>query len=150
MSSLHHLSITQKFIMLALLISATAWGILDCFQSRIIEGVFKKHVDSDLEIAAREDRGLFDAYLNSFHHSIHLLTAHRKLSEHFLSSDWKNRGKRPIIHHNIPEWLPEESVLHTLPLVHYFLLLDKKGCIGEVFTETTESLPQELQPPASL
>jgi len=145
-----HLPITGKFITLALLVSATAWGILDCFQSRIIEDVFKRHIDSDLKISAREDRDLFDSYLASFRHSARLLTANQKLTRHFLSSEWNNRGKNAVIHRRMPKWLPGRAVLRALPLVHYFLLLDKDGHVGEIFSGNTETVPLELRNPRPL
>ena len=106
MSLFRHFSITWKFITLALLVSATAWGILDCFQSQIIEDVFKQHIDSDLKISAREDRDLFDTYLAFFRHSARLLTANQKLTRHLLSSEWNNRGVNAVIHNRMPKWLP--------------------------------------------
>ncbi|RWX51806.1 hypothetical protein VU01_10781, partial [Candidatus Electrothrix marina] len=150
MSLFRHLSITGKFIALALLVSATAWGILDCFQSRIIEEATTRHIDSDLKISAREDRDFFDNYLASFCHSARLLTANQKLTRHFLSSEWNSRGKNAVIHRRMPKWLPGRAVLRALPLVHYFLLLDKDGHVGEIFSGDTETVPLELRNPRPL
>ena len=145
-----HFSITGKFITLALLVSATAWGVLDFFQSRIIEEVFKRHIDSDLKISAREDRELFDTYLASFRHSARLLTTNQKLTQHFLSSEWNNRGENAVIHRRMPKWLPGRAVLRAMPLVHYFLLLDQDGHVGEIFSGDTETVPHELRNPRPL
>ncbi|WLE98613.1 MAG: PAS domain S-box protein [Candidatus Electrothrix communis] len=150
MSLFRHFSITGKFITLALLVSATAWGVLDCFQSRIIEEVFKRHIDSDLKISARDDRELFDTYLASFRHSARLLTANQKLTRHFLSSEWNNRGENAVIHRSMPKWLPGRTVLRAMPLVHYFLLLDQDGRVGEIFSGDTETVPHELRNPRPL
>ncbi|MCI5139404.1 MAG: hypothetical protein D3922_13560, partial [Candidatus Electrothrix sp. AR1] len=150
MSLFRHFSITGKFITLALLVSATAWGILDCFQSRRIEEVFKRHIDRDLKISARDDRELFDTYLASFRHSARLLTTNRKLTQHFLSSEWNNRGENAVIHRRMPKWLPGRAVLRAMPLVHYFLLLDKDGRVGEIFSGDTEIVPHELRNPRPL
>ncbi|MCW5212295.1 hypothetical protein VU04_05235, partial [Desulfobulbus sp. TB] len=85
------ITITEKFLTLALLISATAWGILDCFQSRIFEEIFNHHLAADLQGIADKDRELFDSYLASFHQSVHLLIFNQKFTNYVFSSEWNKK-----------------------------------------------------------
>ncbi|MCI5166933.1 MAG: hypothetical protein D3903_12785 [Candidatus Electrothrix sp. GM3_4] len=147
MLKFRHISITLKFLILSLFVSATAWGILDCFQSRMIEKTFKQHIDSDLQISAREDRELFDRYLTFFRQSVRLLITNRKLFEHLLSSEWNNREGNTVIHRRMPEWLPGRTALRAMPLVHFFLLVDRDGRVREIFSGYTKRVPQELRSP---
>ncbi len=146
----HHFSITGKFLTLALLISATSWGLLDCFQSRMIKEIFKRHIDVDLQIAAREDRKLFDSYLASFRQSVRLLIFNQKLADHFLSSEWGDKKENVLVHKKMPPWLPGKTMLRAMPLVHYFLLLNRHGQVKEIFSDDPGSIPQELFHPGPL
>ncbi|MCI5221739.1 MAG: PAS domain S-box protein [Candidatus Electrothrix sp. AR4] len=150
MTLFRRVSITRKFITLALLVSATVWGLLDCFQSKMIESIFQQHVDADLQTAAQEDRKLFDAYLASFRQSVRILITNQKITAHFLTPEWNNESNTPIILRRMPQWLPGRSVLRAMPQVHYFLLFDKDAHVREIYTEHTENIPSALKNPSPI
>ena len=60
-----NLSITIKVLIFTLLIGALIWLILDYMQSKAIQQIIFTELASDLEIQAKEDRMVFDRYLQS-------------------------------------------------------------------------------------
>ena len=60
-----NLSITIKVLIFTLLIGALIWFILDYVQSKAIQQIIFTELASDLEVQAKEDRMVFDRYLQS-------------------------------------------------------------------------------------
>ncbi|MCK4838664.1 MAG: cache domain-containing protein, partial [Desulfobulbaceae bacterium] len=149
MTSIRNLSLATKFISLSLLISIILWGALDYFQSRQIATIFNQHLDSSLKIIAREDRAMFDDYFRSFGNSVRLLGSNQSLRDHLSSPKWDSaeKGHAPLLHQQLPQWLPSRAVLRAMPLIQYFLLIDTKGQVREIFLGHADAVPNELLEP---
>ena len=144
-----NLSITIKVLIFTLLIGALIWFILDYVQSKAIQQIIFTELASDLEVQAKEDRMVFDRYLQSHNQAAKLIISQQRFQTYVVNNEW--RDNEDIKHHyRLPLWLPKASVMRTFFSARFAILIDSDKQVREVYHYFPDELPQILQETGTL
>lgn len=149
MRYLRSIPIAAQGILITLLISILAWGLLDHFQSSALRNIFLGQIEQRLETDAQEDRLRFDAYAKAHHDSVKLLVYEKNFIDYINNPGWDRRSKM-LFYRKVPPWLPSTSVLRSLVSIRYALLLDDKGVVKEIYQGVPKPPPSSLLRPTAL
>ncbi len=146
---LKSVSLTLKMILLTILVGIVVWGLMDSIHSRAIKKIINSQLSESLSKNAQQDRINFDNYARSLYAASKVIVTQKKFLDYFAKQDWSGDEGRIKYYSEKPEWLPRSSVLRTFTNARYYLLLDNKGRVRELFQDWPEEIPPTLLQPSN-
>ncbi|MBF0285545.1 MAG: EAL domain-containing protein [Magnetococcales bacterium] len=142
------LPITWKVTASVLAVSVVSWLLLDQYQTRRVEEIFRDHYLEELARQDRENRTRFHDVLSRSENAARLLAGHKKLLDAVqklpapspspaldavpgdddapLPTPTAGTAKGAPLS-RLPDWMPENSVLRSLGHLRHVVILDDKG-----------------------
>lgn len=134
---LQHIPMTVKTVLLTITAGFLAWTVLDRVESEKIEESLNTHFMAMLNKDAMETQAAFFSYINFHSGVIKIILSIQSIKEYIgeaAKNRWSVEDDFQIAYHSeIPEWLPEPSMLRKFFYVNYALLLDERGNVREVY-----------------
>ncbi|WP_349649018.1 SpoIIE family protein phosphatase [Candidatus Parabeggiatoa sp. HSG14] len=143
-----NISLTLKIFVFTLLIGTVVWIILDYIQGKDIQQLLFAELTEELEIHAKEDRTIFDRYIQSHNQATKLIISQQRFQTYVSNSKLDNQGIKH--HYRLPSWLPTSSVVRTFFFARFAILIDNDGIVREIYHHFPEELPQTLKKPSAL
>ncbi|MBF0445869.1 MAG: HAMP domain-containing histidine kinase, partial [Magnetococcales bacterium] len=150
-SNLRGISLTLKALLLTVSVGVVFWGFNNYFQTEYQKKVFNDYLIVELHKRAQSDWGTFDSHLRIQMQAAKLLVERNgfiKYIENLEAQNWvDDKTDTPSTTLIVqPKWLPKRSILRGLVHSSYFLLLDPKNRIREIFQNSLTKLPDTLLP----
>ncbi|HAK87867.1 MAG TPA: hypothetical protein DHV16_03660 [Nitrospiraceae bacterium] len=137
--------ITPKIIALTVLMSFVLWLALDNVQGPYIKRVFDNFLIKHLNEMAMDARVRFDNHVGLYNQAARLIVSQKNFYDYVSSGKGSRDGKSGIKHYReLPEWLPDASVMRKFVQVRYAFLMDSAGNIMEAYNGGHGSVPDTL------
>jgi len=127
---------TIKGLFLTLVVGVAVWALIDFLQTRQLESMLHKRLETRLEGMARLDRTYFDQHLRVHSTVAKIITTQERFTDYLKNNanEWTSAEEAPAkIHKRMPPWFPKISLLRPLAAVRYVLLLDGSGQLRELY-----------------
>jgi PAS domain S-box-containing protein len=136
-------------LLLTLIVGVVVWTVLDYMQTRKLRTLFDANIYSTLQQRAHDDRIRFDQHIAKYNRAARLIVQQKNFSDYVISNLSKPFTKIKY-YSEIPQWLPDASVMRYFINIPYALLIDSKGRVRELYVNSPKPIPQELLAPSDL
>ncbi|MDH5728793.1 MAG: GGDEF domain-containing protein [Gammaproteobacteria bacterium] len=132
-----------KTLIATVFISALAWFVTDRVIFSSLSNYFELQLTERLSGQAGQDRVHFYDHVQNYQHTAELFSEHYFLVKAVgdISNAYSKRGEQVLFHEQPPEWLPSKSVIRSL-VVPRFLVLLKNGKAMEAYNEGSVPIPE--------
>lgn len=150
-SILQRISLMPKMLIITVFMGGVVWVALDYVETNHLKGVFEADLNQKLNKYSQEDRIRFDNHVGAYQQAVKLIVSQRSFYDYVNDkSSFPDRASAPIHHSEIPQWLPDPSVIRKLVRIHYALLIDSKSRVREVYRGLPEPPPKSLLQPSDI
>lgn len=137
--------LTAKTLFLTAILALAVWFISDSYLSQNLADMFQTKLAERFHKYSQEHRSLFDRHVKIYSQSAKLLANTIYLHKHLQGRQWDtNKPFTPVLHQDIPAWLPDHSVLRKFLLPRYALLLDENSRPREIYHWGQGEVAREL------
>ena len=140
-----------KMLILVVFVGAATWLALDYMETNQLKNIFEVDLTQKLNKQSQEDRIRFDNHVGAYQQAVKLFVSLRNFYDYVTDKNsFPQKTSAPICHLEIPQWLPDASVMRRLVQVQYALLIDSKGMVREVYCGLPEPPTKSLLQPSEL
>lgn len=130
----HNTGLTAKTLFLTAVLTLAVWFVSDFYLSKNLGEMFQDKLTDRFEKYSQEHRSLFDRHVKIYSQSAKLLTHTIQMHHYLKKQNWDTHTAfTPTVYEEIPEWLPDHSVLRKFLLPRYALLLDNNNQAREIY-----------------
>jgi signal transduction histidine kinase len=148
-SKIAYVPLTLKMLIITLLVGAAIWFYLDKTQTEKINRHFIAELDTRLSHQGHLDKFLFNRHITLFKYTPRQITSLKSFLDYIDSDDWlKPKTLEVKEYRSRPPWFPKRSVMRSLAVPKYALLLDSNGTVRERYLRDDTKLPAFLYNPS--
>jgi diguanylate cyclase (GGDEF)-like protein/PAS domain S-box-containing protein len=148
---MQRISLMPKMLIITVFMGGVVWVALDYVKTNHLKGVFEADLNQKLNKYSQEDRIRFDNHVGAYQQAVKLIVSQRSFYDYVNDkSSFPDRASAPIHHSEIPQWLPDPSVIRKFVRIHYALLIDSKSRVREVYRGLPEPPPKSLLQPSDI
>ena len=148
---LRRVPLAPKLLVLTFLVGVAVWGILDQSQTKKLQELFEANLARRLADLAQSNRLRFDNYVGTYQQAAKLITSQKGILDYVRRNIGFLNSSAPVQWHSeVPQWLPDASVMRKFADIHYALLIDAAGRVREVYKGWPEPPPASLLRPSTL
>lgn len=134
--------------MLLLTMSAgvVVWGVSQAYQNYQLSNIFQEILSERFNNEAREHRLRFYHHIKRYHPAVKIYANTMMANNYIESEQWLSADENsgPILHQDVPAWLPGLSIMRSQLWPHYAMLFDKTGKLRELYLYRNPMPPEEL------
>ena len=148
---MQRIPLMPKMLIITVFMGGVVWVALDYVETNQLKGVFEADLTQNLSKQSQEDRIRFDNHVGAYQQVVKLIVSQRSFYDYVTDkSSFPDRASVPIYHSEIPQWLPDSSVMRKLVRIHYALFIDSRGRVREVYRGLPEPPPKSLLQPSDI
>lgn len=149
LSKVTNVPLTLKMLIITLLLGTVIWFFLDKLQTEHIHKHFIAELDTRLNQQGHLDKFLLNRHITLFKYTSRQITSLKTFLDYVSSDDWLNREPSEVREYRSrPPWFPKRSVMRSLVVPEYALLLDSDGMVRGRYLKNDAKLPAFLENPS--
>jgi len=149
-------TLTFKITLVALVMAATVWYVLDQFQTQSLTNIYEVDFSARLSDQAQRDRMRFNEAVRQQYQSAHLIAELARTQSYVedmrtRNGDWEDATAQiELPHDNTSDWLPDRAMMRNRHTPNFMMVLDSHLRIRKLFSPFRMHLPQRFTNPSRL
>lgn len=132
-------------LLLTTTVGLAVWAVSYTYQNYKLSSIFQENLSERFNLEAREHRTRFYSHLKTYNPAVKNYVKNVSAKNYIQSKQWAdNKSTDVIFHQDVPEWLPEMSIMRSYLWPRYAMLFDHAGKLRELYHYKNPLPPEDL------